>query len=143
MNELLSLTFDRKLKPSDAIGYPELHGFSDGSELAYGAVLFLRWKLPNQEYYCVPLLAKVFVAPLKKKSIPRLELMGCLVLSRLYSTCKDALEFMGVKEWEKFFWIDSMTVLSWIQTSPKKFKPFVSARVVEIQEKYRHRHTQL
>ena len=27
-----------------------------------------------------------------------------------------------------------MTVLSWIQTSPKKFKPFVSARVAEIQE---------
>ena len=38
-------------------------------------------------------MVKAFVAPLKKKSILRLELMGCLTLSRLYTTCKEGLEF--------------------------------------------------
>ena len=32
------------------------------------------------------------------------------------------------------FWIDSQVVLSWLKTSPRKFKPFVSVRVTEIQE---------
>ena len=40
MNHLLTFEFDRKLKPSNA---PEVHGFSDGGEQAYGAVIFLRW----------------------------------------------------------------------------------------------------
>ena len=73
-----------QLLPDNAVGLPEIHGFCDGGENAYGAVMFLRWKLANDNYSCVPLVVKAFVAPLKKKSIPRLELMGCLTLSRLY-----------------------------------------------------------
>ena len=41
--------------------------------------MFLRWKLANSNYFCVPLMVKAFVAPLKKKSIPRLELMGIFI----------------------------------------------------------------
>ena len=93
LNQLLTYDFDRKLEPDNAVGLPEIHGFCDGGEKAYGAVMFLRRKLANSNYSCVPLVVKALVAPLKKKSIPRLELMGCLMLSRLYSTCKEALEF--------------------------------------------------
>ena len=32
------------------------------------------------------------------------------------------------------FWMDSQTVLTWIRTCSRKFKPFVSVRVAEIQE---------
>ena len=128
MNELLNCEFNRALKPSNAIGQPQVHGFSDGGELAYGAVIFLRWQLDDGSYCCVPVIVKSFVAPLKKQSIPRLELLGCLTLSRIYSTCKDALTFAGIEKCEKLFWIDSLTVLSWIKKSPRNFKPFVSAR---------------
>ncbi|XP_068735180.1 uncharacterized protein [Montipora capricornis] len=81
MNHLLTVEFDCKLKPSHAIGVPQIHGFCDGGEKAYGAVIFLRWELKNGSYKCVPVLVKPFVAPLKRKTIPRLELMGCLTLT--------------------------------------------------------------
>jgi hypothetical protein len=44
------------------------------------------------------------------------------------------LDFANVSEAKKFLWVDSTTVLSWITTPPKEFRPFVSARVAEIQE---------
>ena len=134
INDLLSFQFERKLKPSNAVGVPQIHGFSDGGEQAYGAVIFLRWKLAGGDYRCVPVMTKAFVAPLKKKSIPRLELLGCLALARMYVTCVKALEFTKAQDWERFFWVDSSTVLSWIRTPPREFRPFVSARVAEIQE---------
>jgi len=42
MNHLLAFEFDRKLKPSHAVGVPQVHGFCDGGEKAYGEVIFLR-----------------------------------------------------------------------------------------------------
>ncbi len=134
MNHLLTLQFDRKLKPTGAVGPPQIHGFSDAGEQAYGAVIFLRWQLEDGSFCCVPVIIKPFVAPVKKKSIPRLELLGCLVLSRIYDTCRKILDFANVNEAKKFLWVDSTTVLSWITTPPKEFRPFVSARVAEIQE---------
>ncbi|XP_068719031.1 uncharacterized protein [Montipora capricornis] len=105
LNQRLTYEFDRKLKPDNAVGLPEIHGFCDGGEKAYGAVVFLRWKLAKSNYFCVPLMVpvKACVAPLKKKSIPRLELMGCLTLSRLYSTCKEALEFAELSDAKTVF----------------------------------------
>ena len=67
------------------MGLPEIHGFCDGGEKAYGAVMFLRWKLASGNYFCVPLMVKAFVSPLKKKSIPRLELMACLTPTAYFS----------------------------------------------------------
>lgn len=134
MNYLLTFEFERKLKPSNAIGLPELHGFSDGGELGFGAVMFLRWKLSDGSFRCVPVMIKPFVAPLKKKSIPRLELLGCLALSRMCETCQKTLDFTKIKEANRILWVDSTTVLSWVRTPPREFRPFVSARVAEIQE---------
>ena len=79
-------------------------------------------------------MLKAFVSLLKKKSIQRLELMGCPALSRLYRTCREALEFAEISSCKKMFWIDSQVVLSWLKTSRRKFKPFFSVRVAEIQE---------
>ena len=41
MNYLLAFEFDRKLKPSHAVGVPQVHGFCDGGEKTYDAVIFL------------------------------------------------------------------------------------------------------
>lgn len=86
MNHLLAFEFERKLKPSHTVGVPQVHRFCDGGEKAYGAVIFRRWELMNGSYKFFLILIKSFVGPLKKKSVPRLELMGCLTLSRMYDT---------------------------------------------------------
>ena len=41
INHLLTFEFDRRLKPKHAVGIPQVHGFCDGGEKAYGAVIFL------------------------------------------------------------------------------------------------------
>ena len=98
LNQLLTYEFDRKLKPDNAVGLPEIHGFCDGGEKAYGAVVFLRWKLANGNYFCVPLMVKAFVASLKEKYIPR--------------------ELAKLSDAKTVFWMDSQTVLAWIKRPP-------------------------
>ena len=134
INQLLTFKFVRKLKPSKAISSPQVHDFADGGELGYGAGIFLRWKLHDEGHQCISVIVKPFVAPLKQKTIPRLELLGCLALTRIYNTCQEPLSFVNFKNFDKTFWTDSRTVLSWIKTPPREFRPFVSVRVAEIQE---------
>ncbi|KAJ8959713.1 hypothetical protein NQ318_021907 [Aromia moschata] len=63
-------------------------------------------------------------------TIPRLELCGALVLSRLFQTVIKSLE---VKFDECLFWSDSTIVLAWLNTDPSKLKTCISNRVSEIQ----------
>ena len=130
MNALLGTHLERCLKPETAVGSPQLHGFSDAEELGYGGALFLRWELADGKFTSRFVAAKVLVVPLKKKTIPRLELMGCLVLSRLAAEVEQALKI----DLNEKFWHNSKTTLSWIKSSAMEFKPFLSVQVAEIQE---------
>ena len=116
----------RCLKPIRC-DFLELHGFCDAGEKAYGAVIWLR--LSNDSELCelTFVAAKSFVAPKKKKSIPRLELMAMLMLSRLINCVQNVLHANEV-----FVWTDSTVVLHWLGQPVAKFKPFVSTRVQEI-----------
>ena len=69
----------------------ELHGFSDSSGKAYGACVFVR---VSCEHGCSVRLwtSKCWLAPVKELSIPRLELMACLLLRRLMVSVKLAVE---------------------------------------------------
>lgn len=109
----------------------ELHGFSDSSEKAYGACLFIKSIDKNNKSYCNLLCAKSKVAPLKPVTLPRLELCGALLLSRLFQKVKESLK---IQINECFLWTDSTIVLCWIKGSAKELKTFVSNRVAEIQE---------
>ncbi|GFT28442.1 integrase catalytic domain-containing protein [Trichonephila clavipes] len=60
----------------------QIHTFSDASQKAYGAAAFLRVK--HKDRVSVDLVtSKSRVAPLKRFSLPRLELMGALLAARL------------------------------------------------------------
>ena len=84
MENLKVLEVDRFCFVSNAneVKSVELHGFSDSSNVVYCAVVYLRVVFEN----CIRvffLCSKNKAAPLKKITIPRLELVGCLLLTTL------------------------------------------------------------
>lgn len=130
--ELEEQELPRCLTPSGSTGCPTLCLFADASKDAFGACAYLRWQVEEERYEVKFVAAKSRVAPLKELTIPRLELQAAVLASRLYQTLQQEsrLEFEKV-----YFFTDSMIVYCWIKSIPKSFKPFVSARVSEIQSK--------
>ena len=107
----------------------QLHGFSDAAEQAYAAVLYLRTLYSDGSITVRLVASKTKVAPLKKQSIPRLELLGALILARLSQVVISSIPTIN----ERFYWVDSMTVLCWIQND-RVWKQYVQHRVDEIRE---------
>lgn len=108
----------------------ELHGFCDSSLEVYCAVVYIR--IVSSTGVTVKFLSsKTRVAPLKSLTIPRLELLGCLLLTNLLNECKIALH-KKVKIDEMFCWSDSEVSLYWINGKEKTWKPWVENRVVKI-----------
>lgn len=109
----------------------QLHVFTDASERAYGACVYVRSKSENGEVHVHLLTAKSKVAPVKSTTIPRLELCAALLGSRLYLKVRQSLTLDFD---EVYFWCDSTIVLGWLSASPAQLKTFVRHRVSEIQE---------
>ena len=80
--------------------------------------------------YPVLLTSKTRVAPLTKQSIPRLELFSGVILARLASSVKEALQSQ-VQIDKTYLWLDSKTAIYWIKGS-KEWKQFVQNSVTEI-----------
>lgn len=109
----------------------QLHGFADASERAYGAVLYVRSINAEGKHAVRLVCSKTRVAPLKKLSLPRLELCAAALLARLYEVAAKAMRIDFNKV---FLWSDSTITLQWIRTPPHKLKTFVANRVSQIQE---------
>ncbi|XP_075162872.1 uncharacterized protein LOC142235505 [Haematobia irritans] len=116
-----------RFSPSSAV---EIHGFCDASESAYAATLYIRVEIGNQIDTFL-LAAKTRVVPIKKISLPRLELCGAVMLSKLANTIIPNLQISGFLT---HFWTDSMIVLAWLQKPPCSWSAFVGNRVSEIVE---------
>ena len=89
----------------------ELHGFSDASEHAYAAVLYIREIYSDGSVSMRLVAAKMKVTPLKKQSIPQLELLGAFILVRLTGVAKGLIPNLNCY----FLWVNSKTVLCWIR----------------------------
>ena len=107
----------------------ELHVFTDASISAFSAVINAR-QPPSDTTPArlVFVLGKSRVAPIKQRSVPKLELEASVLGVRLLRTVLNAFEcnFRLI-----LFWTDSCVVLDWIQNQ-KKLKTFVAHRVNEI-----------
>ncbi|KAL0829582.1 hypothetical protein ABMA28_003093 [Loxostege sticticalis] len=111
--------------------YVELHSFSDASQHAYGACIYLKSINAKGESKIFLLCAKSKVAPLKPTTIPRLELCAALLSAKL---CKLVLDSLRYKPEKIIHWCDSSVVLSWINSDLTKLKIFVANRISEILE---------
>ncbi|XP_028164620.1 uncharacterized protein LOC114355798 [Ostrinia furnacalis] len=141
-------TYREELKLLESINIPrwvhtevncvvELHGFCDASKEAYAAVVYVR-VIDSQGNIRVSLLtAKTRVAPVKQVSIPRLELCGAVLLTRLML---DTAKVLGVEKVNLRAWTDSTIVLAWINSHPSRWKVFVANRVSEIQTNWDSHH---
>ena len=132
MKELKKIGFKRCLVPPETPEAPVLCVFSDASQDAFGACAYIRQRTKQSIYEVNFVAAKSRVAPLKQLTIPRLELQAAVLASRLAKTIvkECTIQFADVK-----FFTDSSITLAWIwiQSPSRSFKPFVSARVGEIQ----------
>nr|XP_029719407.1 uncharacterized protein LOC115261646 [Aedes albopictus] len=106
-----------------------IHIFADASQLAYGACAYVRSTNPGGLVKVALLSSKSRVAPLKRLSIPRLELCGALLAAELYEKIKSSLQLDA----KCYFWLDSTVVLCWLNASPATWNTFVANRTSKIQ----------
>ena len=131
LNLLSDYQVPRCYRPRKMIGGQiELHLFCDASESGYGAVAYLKFS-KNGQVHCSLVMAKCRLAPLKKITIPRMELTA----AKLAVTIKVALDHeLDLKIDAFFFWTDSTAVLRYINNSTKRFQRFVANRLEYIHE---------
>ncbi|GFS88996.1 hypothetical protein NPIL_473301 [Nephila pilipes] len=83
----------------------QIHTFSDASQKEYGAATFLRFK--HKDKISIDLVtSKRRIAPLKKLSLLRLELMSALFAARL---TKEVKKIIDRKRPTTFFFLDELT----------------------------------
>ena len=104
----------------------QLHGFSDSSEKAYAAVVYVRATYKDSNPTCRLAVAKSRVAPLKQRTIPELELCGAVLLANLLETTSATL---NIPADQVTAWCDSTIVLCWLKNNPSKYKTFVANRI--------------
>ena len=100
----------------------QLHGFCDTSVEPYAAVLYVRTVYSDNSVSVSMLASKTRVCPLKAQTIPRLELLAAVILSRLFTTIRDYLSLPV----DTFLWTNLMIVLCWLQSN-KPCKQYVSS----------------
>ena len=108
-----------------------LHAFGDASPKGYGAVVYLRTARSDGSGEVSLVMARARLAPLKRVTLPRLELLGSLMAARLAVLVRQALRLP--ESTVTRCWTDSMIALGWIRGEPQRWKQFVANRVTEIQ----------
>ena len=131
--KLEHLKLNRHYKPSSFGEKPryQLHNFCDASETGYGVVTYLRMIDSEERIHCSLVMSKARVAPLKKVTIPRLELTAASVAVRLNKMILSELDF---EIDQVFFWTDSMSVLKYLHNEKSRFHTFVANRISFIRE---------
>ncbi|XP_071576977.1 uncharacterized protein [Temnothorax nylanderi] len=108
----------------------EIHGFCDASQRAYGACVYVRIKVGQNEYKSFLLYSKSRVAPLKAVTLARLELLAALLLAQSVDKIKASFNRLNLTI---TLWSDSTITLHWISSPSRKWTTFVANRVGEIQ----------
>ena len=134
MGGIQTLRFPRCIKPAGIMAgiKPDLLVFGDGSKQAFCSLAYVRWHLTDGGFRCFLISGKTRVAPLKKISIPRLELLGSVASVRLAASIQESLSFEFGK---RYFFTDSSCVFGMIRGECGAFQEFIGTRTGEIKSK--------
>ncbi|XP_014673822.1 PREDICTED: uncharacterized protein LOC106814066 [Priapulus caudatus] len=107
----------------------EIHIFSDASESAIAAVVYLKCSDSSGKEQIGFIIGKSKVAPKSGHTIPRLELCAAVLATELSRLTLDELEFTpdAVR-----FYTDSKVVLGYINNRSRRFYMYVANRVAQI-----------
>ncbi|XP_067055972.1 uncharacterized protein [Acropora muricata] len=131
--KLENLQVDRCFKPKNfaEIKNAQLHIFSDGSRVGYGAVAYLRLVDVFDPIHCSFVMGKARLAPIHEITIPRLELTAAVISVKLSKIIREELE---IETDQVNYWMDSTTVLKCLGNDSKRFHTFESNRLTVIRD---------
>ncbi|KAL0901065.1 hypothetical protein ABMA27_006387 [Loxostege sticticalis] len=129
--QMLTYVTDKNINQRDIVD-KQMHIFCDASSKAYAAVIYWRFTRADGRVLICFVASKSRVSPLRPVSIPRLELQGALLGARLAEAIQR--EHKDIQPGKRYFWTDSSTVLQWIRSDPRSYKPYVAHRLGEIDE---------
>ena len=104
----------------------EVHGFAGSSQKAYGSAVYLCAEDQNQNRVSSLVMAKSRVAPMKRVTLPRLELLAAFITAKLLHYVAQALR---ISVDSVYAWSDSQITLAWIRRPSSRWKVFVANRV--------------
>ena len=130
LKDLTSLQIPRCLRPTE-FGKRDcriqLHLFADASKDGYGAVRYFRYEAADTNKTHVSFaLAKSRVAPVRKQTIPKLELNGAWTAVEIARVVRKEFE-LDIDP--VTFWTDSTTMLHWINSPRARHPEFVANRI--------------
>ena len=111
----------------------QLHVFCDSSQLAYGAVAYLRGTTPKSGTKCTFVMSRSKVAPIKPQTMPRLELLAAVLRAELSKYLANTI-LTKFYTFQIILWSDSQIVLSWISSSKPLPQQFIRHRVQLIRD---------
>ena len=109
----------------------QLHIFCDASELAYGSVAYLRFTMKEGDHICSFVMSKSRLEPIKKITLPRLELNAAVSGARLSHMLLHELDF-PIERVQ--YWTDSTLALQYVKNSKHRLKVYCAKRVSDISE---------
>ena len=130
LSQIKDFSFPRCIKTQPGATL-EIVGFCDASIKAYAAVVYLR-TYNDRDISSNIVMAKSRVAPMKPLTIPRLELLGAVLLVRLVSAVMD---FLSSWKFSRItYYTDSTNVLHWINDNKgtSRWNGYITRRLDEI-----------
>ena len=137
------ITFPRSFKPEGVIGDPGLVGFADGSKVAFGCALYIRWKLSQPDKVVVDrdgnrhsvthvtrlIAGKSKIS--KTGKVPRNEMNALVLLARLVTA---TLPGLVDKPTSLLVILDSRCTIQSVEAEAKILKDFFNNRCEEWDE---------
>ena len=127
--EAEAIEFPRNIKTDQCIGRPECIAYFDGSDKAYCAVIYCRWRLIIGGWHARLVSSKVRVTNDQIKSTPRSEMSALVLCTRILDSVYKAMEILPMR---LTVIGDSTCTISSCELSCTSQTPFFSNRVAEI-----------